>query len=97
MCVCGGGGGGGGGGGTLIFLHTWARAPRDGGTLNFSSYVGSSPAFTLHPKKYQEFRAPQKIFEILATQKYIPILYNDNSIQYNSSKGCHSGYAEFLA
>ena len=32
-----------------------------GGTLNFSSYVGSDPAPTLHPKKYQEFLAPQKI------------------------------------
>ena len=26
-----------------------------GGTLNFSAYVGSGPASTLHPKKYQEF------------------------------------------
>ena len=30
-----------------------------GGTLNFSSYVGSGPASTVHPKKYQEFQAPQ--------------------------------------
>ena len=40
-----------------------------GGTLIFSTYVGSDPASTVHPKKYQEFQAPQKIFEILATQK----------------------------
>ena len=40
-------------------------------TLIFSSYVGSGPASTVHPKKYQEFQAPQKKFEILAT-KIIP-------------------------
>ena len=39
-----GGGGGGGGGGTVIL----------------SSYVGSGPASTFHPKKYQVFQAPQK-------------------------------------
>ena len=39
-----------------------------GGTLIFSSYVGSGPASTLHSQKYQEFQAPQKIFEILAAQ-----------------------------
>ena len=48
-----------------------------GGTLNFSSYVSSGQAYTLHPQKYQEFQAPQKIFEILATPKNIPTLYND--------------------
>ena len=31
-----------------------------GGTLIFSAYVGSDPASTVHPKKYQEFQAPQK-------------------------------------
>ena len=31
-----------------------------GGTLIFSAYVGSDPASTVHPKKYQQFRAPQK-------------------------------------
>ena len=56
------GGGGGGGGGVLsFFLHTLARAQH----LSFI------------PKKYQEFQAPPKIFEILATPKNIPILYND--------------------
>ena len=43
-CMCPRGGGGGGGGGTLIF----------------SAYVGSGPASTVHPKKYQEFQAPPK-------------------------------------
>ena len=31
-----------------------------GGTLILSPYVGSNPASTIHPKKYQEFQAPQK-------------------------------------
>ena len=48
-----------------------------GGTLNFSLYVGWSPASTLHPQKYHEFQTPQKIIEILATQTNILILYND--------------------
>ena len=48
-----------------------------GGTLIFSTYAGSEPASTVHPKTNQEFQAPQKIFEILATQKNIPILYLD--------------------
>ena len=29
-------------------------------TLIFSSYVGSGPASTFHPQKYQEFQAPKK-------------------------------------
>ena len=44
-----------------------------GGVLwYFYAYVGSGPASALHPKKYQEFQAPQKIFEILATKKNTP-------------------------
>ena len=31
-----------------------------GGTLIFSSYVGLGPASLVHPKKNQEFQAPQK-------------------------------------
>ena len=31
-----------------------------GSTLIFSAYVGSDPASTVHPKKYQELQAPQK-------------------------------------
>ena len=55
-------------------------SPRGGGegVLNFFSvYVGSDPASTVHTQKYQEFQAPQKIFEILATQNNVPILYLD--------------------
>ena len=41
-----------------------ASTPRGGGgggTLNFSAYVGSDPASTLHhKKKYQEFQTPKK-------------------------------------
>ena len=40
-----------------------------GGTLNFSSYVGSGPASTLHPQKYQEFQAPKNKIEILPPKK----------------------------
>ena len=29
-------------------------------SLIFSSYIGSGPASTVHPKKYQVFQAPQK-------------------------------------
>ena len=36
------------------------RAQGGGGTLILSSYVGSGPVPTVHPKKYQEFQAPQK-------------------------------------
>ena len=43
-----------------------------GGTLIFSG-----PASTVHPQKYQEFQAPQKIFEYLATQKNTPLRYLD--------------------
>ena len=46
-----------------------------GGTLFFFAYVGSDPASTVHPQKYQKFQAPQKKFEIFATPKNIPILY----------------------
>ena len=50
--------------------QSWEKSPVEiqwtprGGTLNVSAYVGSDPASTFHPKKYQEFQAPQKIFEI---------------------------------
>ena len=49
-----------------------------GGTLIFSAYVGSDPAYNVHSKKnIRNFKHPKKIFEILATQKNIPILYLD--------------------
>ena len=48
-----------------------------GGTLIFSSCVSLDPSSIVHPKKYQEYQAPQKLFEILATPKHIPIRYLD--------------------
>ena len=57
----------------VCLLHRSSK----GGTLIFLAYLGSGPASTIHPKKYQEFQALQKLFEILATQKNIPILYLD--------------------
>ena len=62
--------------GQLELVGSLYMLPRRG-TLIFSAYVGSDPASTFHPKKYQEFQTPPKIFEILATQKNIPILYLD--------------------
>ena len=47
------------------------RGGGGGGTRYFSSYVGWDPASTVHPpKNISNFKHPQKIFEILATQKY---------------------------
>ena len=37
--------------------------------------IRSGPASTFRPQKYQEFQAPQKIFEILATPKKHPHSY----------------------
>ena len=57
---------------TYIVIFVPTQGPR-GDTLNFLSYVGSGPASTfIPPKKYKEFQAPQKIFEILATPKTSP-------------------------
>ena len=43
------------------------------GTLNFSAYVGSDPASTLHPpKNIRNFKHPKKLFEILETPKIPP-------------------------
>ena len=58
----------------IVMRQSWGGG---GGTLIFSSYVGSGPASTVHQKKYQEFQAPPKKFEILATKKIFPILYLD--------------------
>ena len=49
----------------------------DGGTLIFSTYVGSDPASTVHPQKISGISSTPKIFEILATPKNIRILYLD--------------------
>ena len=51
--------------------------PGGGGTLTFSSYVGSGLASTVQPpppqKKYQEFQAPQNnIWNFTNPQKYPP-------------------------
>ena len=44
-----------------------------GGTLNFSTYVGSGPSiYPSPPKNIRNFKHPQKILEILATQKISP-------------------------
>ena len=64
----------------ICFFRNTCTEPRGGGgggALNFSSYVGSGPASTLHSPKKQEFQETPKIFEILATHKIIFILYND--------------------
>ena len=46
---------------------------KGGGTLIFSSYVGSVPASTAHPQKnIRNFKHPKKIFEILPTPKKYP-------------------------
>ena len=63
--------------------------PRGGGTLIFTSYVGSGPASTIHlqkisgisstPKKYLKFYNPQKNppFCTLTLRKYIEMHRND--------------------
>ena len=62
----------------IIGVHRLSSPGGGGGTLIFSAYVGSDPASTVHPKKnIRNFKHPKKIFEILATQKNIPILYLD--------------------
>ena len=46
----------------LINFVTDARTDGPGGEglSHFSAYVGSGPASTIHPQKYQKFQAPQK-------------------------------------
>ena len=49
-----------------------------GGYSNFFGIRRLGPSIYRSPQKYiSNFKHPQKIFEILATQKYIPILYFD--------------------
>ena len=43
-----------------------------GGTLIFSSYVGTGPISTVHTKRMSGISSTPKIIEILATQKNIP-------------------------
>ena len=60
------------------YLNWLALIPGGEGVLYFFfSHVGSDPASTFHPKKIRNFKHPRKIFEILAAQKNIPILYLD--------------------
>ena len=61
----------------IVMQQSWGGGGGYSQTLIFSSYVGSGPASSVHPKKYQEFQAPKKKFEILATKKIFPILYLD--------------------
>ena len=59
-------------------IFAWVSyTQEEGGTLVFSSYVGSGPASTVHPKKISGISSTPKIFEILATPKNIQILYPD--------------------
>ena len=47
-----------------------------GGTLIFSSYIGSGPASTLHPKKISEISStPKKYLKFLQPQKYLNSVY----------------------
>ena len=61
------------------YCHT-AMGVDGGGVLSFflHTYIGSGPASTVHPQKHiRNFKHPQKIVEILATQKISLILYVD--------------------
>ena len=44
----------------ICFVCVKETSPPQGDTLIVSAYVGSDPASTVHPKKYQEYQAPQK-------------------------------------
>ena len=59
-----------------IIVGTSLLSPRGEGYPHFTSYVGSSPVSTVHPKiNIRNFKHPKKLFEILATQNISPILY----------------------
>ena len=46
-----------------FFKHQISAKPGGGGGVSiFSACVGSSPASTFHPQKYQEFQAPKIFF-----------------------------------
>ena len=44
----------------IVMRQSWGGGGWYSHTLIFSSYVGSGPASTVHPKKYQEFQTPPK-------------------------------------
>ena len=57
----------------LTWMNFFCYAGAQGGTLNFSSYVGLGHASTFYPQKNnRNFKHPKKIFEILATPKKSP-------------------------
>ena len=58
----------------LLFFREETNPRGGGGYSIFSAYVGSDPASTVHPKNIRNLKHPQKIFEIFATPKNIPIL-----------------------
>ena len=47
-----------------------------GGSLFISACVGSSPASTFHPQKYQEFQAPKIFYPSLRIYKNIRVTLN---------------------
>ena len=63
--------------------------PQGGGTLIFSAYVGSDPAFTLHPKKISEISStPKKYLKFLQPKKIsrfcIFTLRKDPKVHWNN-------------
>ena len=64
--------------------------PWGGGTLMFSSYIGLGPASTVHPQKYQEFRAPEKkLFEILPNPKKYPPFFTFITLNLSKDPKMH--------
>ena len=71
---------------SLFIAALWSLAveglvPRGGGGGGYSNFfrirsLGPS-IYRSPPKNIRNFKHPKKLFEILATQKYIPILYLD--------------------
>ena len=57
-----------------------------GGTQIFSVYVGSDPASTVHPKKYQEFQAPLKYIWNFSNPKKYPTLKKDPKMHRNDTQ-----------
>ena len=60
------------------YAWKFQSTPPPGGVRSFFLHIGSGSASTFHPKiNIRNFKHPQKIFEILATQKLSPILFLD--------------------
>ena len=60
-----------------VLIRTVSSVLSPGGYSIFFCIRRLGPSIYRSPKKYQEFQHPKKIFEILANQKNIPILYLD--------------------